>query len=112
MAEYLNIKYKSNVDKNVPTKETFEAALPTTATVTLTTAGWVDNAQTVTVNNILADESQQIIIVVPNNDSKNTYYSCGVDCVAQTENQLTFNCKTVPESDLSVYVNTIPINRN
>lgn len=112
MAEYLNIKYKSNVDKNVPTKETFEAALPINEMINLSNASWVKNLQTVTVNGILADESQQIIIVVPNNDSKNTYYSCGVDCVAQAENQLTFNCKTVPESDLSVYVNTIPINRN
>lgn len=109
MAEYVNIKYKGTVDKNVPTKETFEAALPTTAIVNLTTAGWVDNAQTVTVNGVLVDETQQIIVVVPTDDSKTMYYNCNVDCVSQAENQLTFNCKTVPTTELSVYINTIPI---
>lgn len=109
MAEYVNIKYKGTVNKNVPTKETFEAALPASASITLTTAGWVDNAQTVTVNGILADETQQIIVVVPTDGSKTMYYECNVDCVSQAENKLTFNCKTVPTAELSVYINTIPI---
>lgn len=78
-------------------------------TVTLTASGWSNNQQTVTVNGISSDESTQVIQPAPANSIRAVYYSNGVEAIEQSTNSLTFECVTVPEVDLTVYVAIIDI---
>ena len=77
---------------------------PKSVIVTLPASGWSSNAQTVTVQGVLADESAQLIQPMPAIASQNAYITAGVICSGQAANQLTFTCTTVPTEDLSVYV--------
>lgn len=78
-----------------------------TAPIVLSSDLWDEsNQQTVPIIGVLADEDQQLIIPVPKKASKNAYISCGIECVDQNENSITFECKTIPEDDISVNVFT------
>lgn len=78
---------------------------PKTATVTLTTAGWREGEQTVTVNGILADSSAQIVDVCPaNKPSADRWAAAGVWCTSQAANSLTFSCDSVPTEDINVNI--------
>ena len=66
--------------------------------------GWSALSQTVTVEGILADETQQQITPVPALASQQEYYTAEVMVTAQGENSLTFTCAQTPASDLTVYV--------
>lgn len=72
--------------------------------VTLSKSGWSSLAQTVTVQGILADETQQQITPIPSLASQQEYYTAEVMVTAQAENSLTFTCAQTPASDLTVYV--------
>lgn len=72
--------------------------------VTLLASAWADNAQTVTVSGVSADETAQLIQPMPAVASQDTYISAGIICSGQAENQLTFKCSTVPTDDISLYV--------
>lgn len=85
------------VNEKIPTK-------PIYRTVTLPAAGWSNNAQTVTVNGVLADETKQLIQPMPTVASQSAYIEAGIICAAQAAGQLTFTCSTVPTADLQVYV--------
>lgn len=76
--------------------------------ITLLASGWVDGEQTVTVEGILADESKQIIEIIPAKASIASYLEAKIYCSAQGEDELTFTIggDTVPTSNLSVYVAT------
>lgn len=76
----------------------------TSATFTLTTAGWSNNTQTVTVNGILADETAQLIMPMPAVASQVAYMQAGIYCSGQAANSLTFTCSTVPTENISMYV--------
>lgn len=80
------------------------APTPVYRTVTLPASGWSSNAQTVTVQGVLADESAQLIQPMPAMVSQTAYYEAGILCTGQAANQLTFTCQTVPTADLTVYV--------
>lgn len=80
------------------------AVKPERVTITLPASGWSDNAQTVTVNGVLADEAAQLIMPTPAIASQSAYYEAGILCTGQAANQLTFTCSTVPTSNLTVYV--------
>lgn len=108
MAEYVNIKTDS-IDKNVPTKDTFEASLPKSKTVTLTASGWNNNAQTVTVNGVSASEITQLVTVSPTKTKINKYIESGIYCSGQAENSLTFTCSEAPTEDITIYVTIEPI---
>lgn len=108
MAEYVNIKTDS-IDKNVPTKDTFEARLPKSKTVTLTASGWNNNTQTVTVNGVSASEATQLITVSPTKTKVNTYIESGIYCSGQAENSLTFTCSEAPTEDITIYVTIEPV---
>lgn len=101
--EYVNIKTDA-VDKNVPTKETFDAFKAAAKKVTLSSSGWSSNTQTVTVNGVLADESAQEIMVMPAMSDMTAYHEAGVRATAQAANSLTFTCNTVPATNVSVYI--------
>ena len=77
---------------------------PTTITITLPAAGWSDNAQTVTVSGVSADETAQMITPTPKLSSQTAYYEAGILCTGQATNSLTFTCTAAPEEDLTVYV--------
>ena len=53
---------------------------------------------------MLADESAQLITLVPALASQSDYYEAGVLCTGQAAGQLVFECSTVPSVDLTVYV--------
>ena len=76
--------------------------------ITLLASGWVDGEQTVTVEGILADESKQIIEIIPAKASIARYLEAKIYCSAQGEDELTFTIggDTVPTSNLNVYVAT------
>lgn len=82
-----------------------KAIQPTARKVTLTTSGWSNNQQTVTCTGVSASATNQEIRVMPADATKTSaYVSCGVSCVAQAANKLTFACDKVPTTAIDVYV--------
>ena len=81
-----------------------DAQKPLARTVTLSASGWADNAQTVTVQGVVADETAQLIQPMPAVASQEAYYAAGILCTGQAANSLTFTCQTVPTENLTVYV--------
>ena len=80
--------------------------------VTLTASGWNSSTkqQSVTVSGILADTTKQCIYPAPVDTSYDSAWnSCGVLCVAQAANSLTFQCSEVPTSAIDVYVTVITL---
>lgn len=80
--------------------------------VTLTVAGWNSSTkqQSVTVTGILADTTKQCIYPAPVDTSYDSEWnSCGVLCVAQEANSLTFQCGEIPTSAIEVYVTVITL---
>lgn len=73
-------------------------------TVTLASNAWSNGTQTVTVAEVKADETAQLIQPVPASASRSAYEAAGVKATAQAANSLTFSCDTTPESNLTVYV--------
>ena len=81
------------------------STIPTARKVTLTTSGWSNNQQSVTCSGVSSSATSQEIRVMPADASKtSTYVSCGVSCVAQTANKLTFACDKAPTTAIDVYV--------
>ena len=80
--------------------------------VTLTVAGWNSSTkqQTVACTGILADATKQEIFPNPVDTSYDSAWnSCGVLCVAQAANSLTFQCSEIPTSAIEVYVTVITL---
>ena len=70
-------------------------------TVTLTTAGWSNNSQSVTVTGVTTSNN---VIVTAAAASESTYLNCGVKCSSQAANTLTFICTTTPTDAIDVNV--------
>lgn len=80
--------------------------------VTLPVASWNSSTkqQSVTVSGILADTTKQCIYPAPVDTSYDSAWnSCGVLCVAQAANSLTFQCSEIPTSAIEVYVTIITL---
>ncbi len=80
--------------------------------VTLPVASWNSSTkqQSVTVSGILADTTKQCIYPAPVDTSYDSAWnSCGVLCVAQAANSLTFQCSETPTSAIEVYVTVITL---
>ena len=80
--------------------------------VTLTAAGWNSTTlqQSVTVSGVLADTTAQCIYPYAVDTSYDSAWnSCGVLCVAQAANSLTFQCSEVPTTAIEVYVAIVPV---
>ena len=78
---------------------------PKARKVTLTTSGWSNNQQTVTCTGVDSSATSQEIRVMPADASKTSVYvSCGISCVAQASDKLTFACDKVPTTAIDVYV--------
>ncbi len=74
-------------------------------TLTLTVAGWSNNAQTITYAHDTA--KRNVIDVDPS--SIEEWASCGVLATAETATSITFTCKTVPESALTFRVTSMGV---
>ena len=80
--------------------------------VTLTAAGWDSTTlqQSAAVSGVLADTTAQCIYPAPVDTSYDSAWnSCGVLCVAQAANSLTFQCSEVPTSAIEVYVTIVTV---
>lgn len=88
-------------------KRYVDSKVPKSIAVTLTASGWTDNAQTVAVNGVLADETKQEIHPMPATataGNQDAYVAAGIMCTAQGANSLTFTCSTVPTQDIDMYI--------
>ena len=74
---------------------------PTTATASLTVAGWSNNSQTVTVSGVTTSNH---VIISPAAASASDYAAAGIVCTTQASNSLTFTCVTVPTAAITVNV--------
>ncbi len=70
-------------------------------TVTLASANWSGNAQTVSVTGITATG---VVLVSPDPTDQSAYTSAGILATAQAAGTLTFSCDTVPSGDIDVNV--------
>lgn len=80
--------------------------------VTLPVSHWssATKQQSVTVTGVLADTTKQCIYPAPVDTSYDSAWnSCGVLCVAQAANSLTFQCSEIPTSAIEVYVTVITL---
>lgn len=99
---------------NVVNKDYLEQAISnvqgseveTTLTV-LTASGWDSSSKTqrAEVTGILADETKQLIQPVPAISSQQEYMAAGIMATGQSDGALIFTAKTVPNTDLRVYIN-------
>lgn len=60
--------------------------------------------QTVDVDGVIANEDLQLITVRPTSASTVEYVQCEVLCIQQLNDELVFQCDTIPQHDLLVYV--------
>ena len=79
--------------------------------VSLTVAGWDSSTkqQTVSVADVVADETAQLILPMPATASMTAYNGAGIQCTAQAAGELTFTADTVPTVDIDVYVTITPV---
>lgn len=82
---------------------------PTTQTVTLTTEGWSENIQTVSVRGVSKTETDQLILPVPDFSSLAQYANSGIIVTDQSSDSLTFTALTTPRIALTVYVVIFPL---
>lgn len=73
----------------------------TTATCSLTVAGWTNNEQTVSAAGVTATNT---VIVAPAPASAAAWAAAGVVCTAQAAGSLTFTCTTAPTAALTANV--------
>ena len=74
-------------------------------TVALPASAWDrrSRTQTVQATGVLADETAQLIQIIPASASMAAYRAAGVLCVSQGEDCLTFTADSLPDTDLTVY---------
>lgn len=79
--------------------------------VSLTVAGWDSSTkqQTVSVADVVADETAQLILPMPAAASMTAYNDAGIQCTAQAAGKLTFTADTVPTVAIDMYVTITPV---
>lgn len=96
----------------MPTPKSYVDKLKTKAhKVSLTVAGWDSSTkqQTVSVGDVVADETAQLILSMPAAASMTAYNDAGIQCTAQAAGKLTFTADTVPTASIDVYVTVTPV---
>lgn len=75
-------------------------------TVTLASSGWSGLRQTVTATGVTEDESACHVIVSPAPAEENytAWNQCGIRCVAQGTDTLTFSCESAPGMDITAHI--------
>ena len=71
---------------------------------TLLAANWSNNAQTLTIQGILANEVKQCIQISPQQSYMTAFINAQILVTAQSANSLTFSCTNVPNTDIPIYV--------
>ena len=79
-------------------------ARPRRVNVTLTTTGWNNLSQTVSVPGISSDESTQTIQAIPKSTSKADWKQYGIEPDSQAQDSLTFKARSTPGANIDVYV--------
>lgn len=80
--------------------------------VTLTVAGWNSSTkqQTVACAGILADKTKQDLFPNPDDTSyESAWNTCGIQCVAQGANSVTFQCSEIPTVAVDIYMTVITL---
>lgn len=79
--------------------------------VSLTVVGWDSSTkqQTMSVADVVADETAQLILPMPAAASMAAYNDAGIQCTAQAAGKLTFTADTVPTVAIDVYVTITPV---
>ena len=98
--KYLNYNGLSRVKDKLDLLIAEKASL-STASVTLTVAGWANSTQTVSVSGVTAT-NHVVVSYAP--ASKDDYTAADVYCSGQGSGTLTFTCGEVPASDLTANV--------
>lgn len=91
-------------DYQATNKRYVDSKAPKSVAITLSASFWSNNAQTVMVSGVLADETKQLIQPMPAIASQDAYISAGIICSGQAADSLTFTCTTVPTEDISLFV--------
>ena len=77
------------------------AAVATQKTAKLTSAGWADDSQQVTVQGVTVSNA---VIVAPAPSSASEYSAAGIVCSAQAAGKLTFTKSGAADNDINVNV--------
>lgn len=74
--------------------------------VILPLIGWSEDtlSQTVECQGVLADESKQMITIIPAHDYKDKYKAYGIECTNCSSNSLDFSTNMIPTEDIKIYV--------
>ena len=103
-----NSKYYYEQTKNIYDKVNFlkSITIPVADPSHPEIDGWniTTKTQIVDVDGVLADETQQLIVVRPTYDDMDDYMACDVMCIKQYEDALEFKCSIIPSRDLHVFV--------
>ena len=94
-------KINNGADITVPAVAGEMVVKQVNTTITLTSAGWSSNTQTVNVTGMTATG---VVMVSPDPTDQSAYTSAGIYCTAQAAGTLTFTCDTVPSGDIDVNV--------
>lgn len=83
---------------------------PVVVPITIDSTDWIasdetkEGITTKEVEGVIADEDSQMIIVTPRLSSAEEFYKNGVICTKQGNGELSFICKTIPETDIEINV--------
>ena len=93
-------------DNQAANKAYVDALKPNRQTATLSASGWTGNAQTITVQGVIADQSaQDIDISCTDRASADAWAAGGVWCNDPTQaNRLTFTCTTAPTANINLNI--------
>lgn len=100
-ANVYTTKINNGADITVPTTGGTMAVIGVNTTITLASANWSSNSQTVNVTGMTATG---VVLVSPDPSDQSAYTSAGIICSAQAAGTLTFTCDTVPSGDIDVNV--------
>ena len=97
-AGQIDSKIESQVNSMIGNK----ANKSTSVTVTLASASWSGNTQTVSVTGVT--DTNNVVVSPSGRDSTEAWADGEVLCTSQGSNTLTFTCTTVPTADITVSV--------
>jgi len=91
----------NTLNKIMHNGDEYQLPQQSTITVTLTSAWWSSQTQTVSATWVTATNT---VIVAPDPSSITDYTDAKIYCSAQGTNSLTFDCDTEPSNDIDVNV--------